>query len=398
MKLHLLQNINAIFTKSWFQYFCCVLFAFALLGFSPKTNDSEWMGVYPLPDFPPLDTGIPVIRFLIPIEQFEYFLTGNLWFTQNFLYAFCYSIIFYILVKDGIVSKHLFRLFVMLIPVVLGLTFAAVGGPLYDAVFTLALVLSLKLINEVENITSAKQLVLIGLTLTLLDLSRPNGLFFAIIFILILFVKVKTRIYWSLIPIFVLALPWHLVQFVRFGTFTLTTYQGQNYAEAFNWQGVFAGSRDCLLELGRASIDSQAFQSCSAFNQKFIIEELLANPVSLKYVLHPEHVLSIIFPDPFWHSTGFLQGNSTIVSLVTTVVISGLATLFIYWMTQFQLNKRYLLASLIFIIGIATGIVAHNGTESIRLAIPFYFVLVWGLTNTKINVFASFETRKMRNR
>ena len=381
------------YSHAWVQYLFCLIFALLLLGITPKTPDSGWMGVYPVPVFPPLDTGIPVLRFLIPLEQFEYTTTGNLFITQNVFYALCYSIILFIFVRDALRTKSLLRLIFLLTPVFIGLFFAAVGGPLYDAVFALGLVLSLKLVSEADRYSPIQKILGVGVSLALLDLSRPNGIFFAVVLLLVLVFKSKTRSLWALIPLAVIALPWHLVQLMKYGTFTLTTYQGQNYAEAFQWQGIFSQSRDCLTELGRSLIDSQAFQSCSEFNQKFIIDTLIHNPTSIKYVLQPEHINSIIFPDPFWHATRDLQGNELFTFIATWVVRIGLVLLIGYWISQFQLTQNYLLGSAVFIIGMSMGVIAHNGTESIRLAMPFYMALIWGLTTTQIKIFTPWRLR-----
>lgn len=377
------SNGRGLLANSRTQFLLSFLGAFLLFGLTPKTPDFGWMGTYVAPAFPGLDTGIPVLRLWIPIERLEYTLLGTQWWSQNLPYALIFGWLFYVVLRDAIRFGTTMRFLALLVPMTLAVFFAAYGGALYDAVFSLGLLQSLRTLEKLTVSSGWKQLVIFGIWLAVLDWSHPNAIVYVAIFTIVAFARVRAvRSLILVSPLALLAGPFHLIQYLRYGTWVLTTYQGQNLAEAFKWQGPFAVTRDCLTELGRRQIDSLAFQQCSDSNQHTIYGLLLSDPLNIRYVLSTHHILEVVIPTPLWGA-----GNQiTIVWLALlanwTVRVALLAVL-VFWVTQANRSFRYLIGSLVVILGFVTTIVAHNGTESMRLIAPYYFVLFWILMRPK---------------
>lgn len=371
--------IRRLVTRRRFQLLASLAIALLVFAITPKTPDSGWMGVYQAPAFPPLDTGIPVIRLWIPVEQLEYILFKTQFMTENLTFAAIYGWIIYVILRDAIEFRTLKRFALLFVPIIFAAFFAAWGGALYDAVFALGLVQSLRELERLKPNSGWKSVVMLGVWLAILDLSHPNALSYTVILFVVGIFRVRSvRLGFALIPLAIIALPWHVIEFVKYGSVTLTTYQGENLSEGFGWRGPFVALRNCLTELGVHRIDSRSFQDCAAGNQNSIMHILLTDPLSIRYVLVPDHVAGIIVPTPLWGAG--LQISSPLGGAIATWVVRlGLLAVLIFGVIAMNKSFRYILGSAVLLFGFATTIVAHNGTESMRLIAPYYVVLFWML-------------------
>lgn len=351
------------------------LFLASLILFTtPKTPNSGWMGQYVAPNFPPIFTGIPVFRLWIPVEEIEFQLLGQLWISNNLSYALLGFCVLYILFLEALRLKALPIYIITLLPLSVVMYFAARGGPLYDIAFALSLLIAIVIISRVPQEASWQALFGLGLCLSVIDHSRPTGMYFVLMFLAFALYWYKAK-RWLLVGVLLtITLPFHIHQWMTFGTFNLTTYAGANLRE------VFTIGRDCVNEGGAfgsgfGGIDTKKFADCSNETQSTILSEIRHKPSSLYSAMTPMRVRQVLLPNPYWHGTGLnsdLHSSYWIRLYEFSLICIYIAALF-----TIRINPKSLLAAAVLIFGFTTTLFAHSGFEAVRVFMPFIVFAVW---------------------
>jgi hypothetical protein len=260
--------------------------------------------------------------------------------------------------------------------------YASHGGPIYDITAIFGIIATATIIQTLGPKTSIKRLVLLGVFLSIIDLSRPFGLTLCIFIIGYIFIKNRNAVFIPLITLVFLAGPFHVNQLARFQTITLSTYGGNNLMEAFN--KVIPPDKNCYFFEAMKNLDSLEAAKCAAINQKKISKELLKKPQLIYAAINPERIIQTIFPQPIWHASN-LEINSKIhisvryIFHVFLVVLYGLA----FWAIikpQRRAYKTLLLVCFSYVV--LTILIASWLSEVIRTYLPA-LTLITLLAQTK---------------
>lgn len=369
-----INNLSILCERYTTRIFLFILFASIILfSITPKTPNFAWMGVYLLPEFPGIFTGVPVFRIWIPIERACFFLFGNLWVAENLAYSIIAAILIYDLYLMAQKSNKTTLFLILLIPTFAIIFFASWGGVIYDIVFALSLIRILELLRIIEIKARLSRLAALGIWMVIMDLSRPIGIYFIFLIILYLIIK-KIKFSYLTFCILAISLIFHIVQFNKFRTITLSTYAGQNLAEVFN--GAMNISRDCLAEFGRRMIDTLEFSECSNKIQSEIVDALLAKPSLIIDKLILDRIVGILMPYPYWHGTG-LENISSFLYNFSMIYYLFLVVVYLIVIINFRFIQSYLMGCIVFIIGFTLTFLAHSGAEAIRVFMPFLILLIW---------------------
>lgn len=353
-----------------------------LFSFFPKTPNWFWMGQYSAPDFSLLGTGLPIFRPLIPLETIEWKIHQSNWLSDNFLYGVLSGISLYLLFINCRSKWSTF--FITTGPLIIAIWYASHGGPIYDITALFGVIGAATIIQTIDHQTSTKRLVLLGIFLSVVDLSRPFGLTLCLFMMAYLFIKNSNAVFIPLITLIFLAAPFHINQLARFQTVTLSTYGGNNLMEAFN--KVIAPEKDCYRYEEFKQLDSLQAAKCAANNQKKVAKELLKKPQLIFTAINPERIFQTIFPQPIWHASN-LDINSNIHIGVRYAFHALLAALYglAFWAIIKPQRRSYKIVLLLcFSYVVFTILIASWLSEVIRTYLPA-LALITLLAQTQFN-------------
>ena len=345
-----------------------VLAGVMLFSFFPKTPNWFWMAQYSAPDFSLIGTGLPIFRPLIPLETIEWQIHHSNWLSDNFLYGVLSGFSIYFLFLNCNRKWTIF--FLTSGPLLISIWYASHGGPIYDIAAILGVIGALTIIQSLDKQTPTKRLILLGIFLSITDLSRPFGLTLCLLMLGFIFIKYRNMLFIPLITLIFIAAPFHTNQLARFQTLALSTYGGNNLMEAFNT--VISPDRDCYFFEATKSLDSLEAAKCAAINQKKISKELLKNPTLIFTAINPERITKTLFPQPIWHASN-LDINSQVHIGVRYAfnallgVLYGLA-IFALMISKDRTYKILLLLSFCYVV--FTILIASWLSEVIRTFLP----------------------------
>lgn len=340
------------------------------------------MGQYSAPDFSLLGTGLPIFRPLIPLETIEWKIHQSNWLSDNFLYGVLSGISLYLLFINCRSKWSTF--FITTGPLIIAIWYASHGGPIYDITALFGVIGAATIIQTIDHQTSTKRLVLLGIFLSVVDLSRPFGLTLCLFMMAYLFIKNSNAVFIPLITLIFLAAPFHINQLARFQTVTLSTYGGNNLMEAFN--KVIAPEKDCYRYEEFKQLDSLQAAKCAANNQKKVAKELLKKPQLIFTAINPERIFQTIFPQPIWHASN-LDINSNIHIGVRYAFHALLAALYglAFWAIIKPQRRSYKIVLLLcFSYVVFTILIASWLSEVIRTYLPA-LALITLLAQTQFN-------------
>jgi len=345
-----------------------VLAGVMLFGFFPKTPNWFWMAQYSAPEFSLLGTGLPIFRPLIPLETIEWQLHQSNWLSDNLLYGVLSGFSLYLLFLNCNRKWAIF--FLTSGPLLIAIWYASHGGPIYDITAIFGIVSALYLIRNLSLKASIKQLLLLGVSLSITDLSRPFGLTLCIFMLGFIFIKYRQFFFIPLITVIFLTAPFHINQLVRFQTITLSTYGGNNLMEAFNT--VITPDRDCYFFEATKNLDSFEAAKCASINQKKISKELLKNPKLIFTAINPERITKTLFPQPIWHASNLDIHSQVHIGVryafnALLGVLYGLA-IFALMISKDRTYKMLLLLSFCYVV--FTILIASWLSEVIRTFLP----------------------------
>lgn len=282
-----------------------ILAGILLYSFFPKTPNWFWMGQYSAPDLSLLGTGLPIFRPLIPLETIEWKIHQSNWLSDNFLYGVLSGISLYLLFINCRSKWSTF--FITTGPLMIAIWYASHGGPIYDITAVFGIIGAAIIIQTLDLQTSTKRLVLLGMFLSITDLSRPFGLTLCIFMMGYIFIKNRHAVFIPLITIVFLAAPFHINQLARFQTLTLSTYGGNNLMEAFN--KVITPKQECYPFEQSRQLDTLLAAQCASENHKKVFDSLISSPRLIFSAINPDRIIKTIFPEPVWHAS-YLDINS----------------------------------------------------------------------------------------
>lgn len=348
-----------------------VMVSLLLFASTPKTPNFGWMGVYQLPTFPDLFTGIPVFKPWIPIERFEYSIHESLWISENIGYAFfSYLSLMFFYTKSRL-SKRENCWWFLFVPFLVVMFFASWGGTIYDVIFAYALIYCLDVLLS-DDLESAVNLGYSILLLAFVDLARPYG-FPLFIFLLCGFAfKYKEKVFWPLLLILPLIFLFHLAQFVNYGTILLTVYSGMNLYEVFPF-----ASHNCMDLFGRNQIDTVNFLVCDQLAKSEIIEQLMAEPSKILNTLKFDRMINFLFPYPFWHGTGLHAVQSEYLKSFGHLYKFFIFSIFFMAVLSLTISKKMIIVVFIYLYIAAVILFSHGMTELPRVILPLIFICLY---------------------
>ena len=340
----------------------------ALFSFTPKLPNWRWMSQKDTPFFSMFDTGLPIFRPWLPIEALEWRITGENLLADNLVYGILGGLVLYFLYKN--IGERIFVYLLTTLPLAIGIWYTANGGTLYDITCIFSLVFLLVIIRNISPQISTAKLVGVGVLMAMLDLSRPFAFNICILIFFYLFFRIKVR---ALVPLYifiVLIAPFHITQLVKFNTFELSTYGGNNLVEAFN--GNYAYGEDCYMFEVEKKLDTLEAAECAAANKKFILNSYINNPKLLNKTINLERLEKVIFPELVWHATG-LNPRDPLQINIKLVFFAGL--LVTYFLSLLALTKKVELPYKLLLLSIACYIVlitllANWLSEVLRVMLP----------------------------
>lgn len=369
-----------------------LIFGILITSFFPKTPNFGWMGaLQPVEKF--LETNlsevvIPVLRPLLPLEKLNYILLGNTWIANNLVYGVFVGLVFYFILYSN--KKYITVLLFMVLPL---FWVSSDGGIVYDISFIFAFIAILHLTNIIINNNGVKyrHLVLLGLVLSLADLSRPFFLPFVLVYFLILSIYLyeknllvlkHVKIKALLIPLgvfLVLSSPFHILQYKNTNSLILSNWGGCNLSEVF--------SEPSQIPFDRALINTETYTNeCNRMKDN-ILKKISANPSML---LLDGKILSkfkhIFYPPLSYH------GNSKFTTEIRAYFveffylgITVIYLLFIYLvainLTRKDITTFIVVFYLIFYILINTY--THGGSEQIRMSYPIIVIMLYYVSQSK---------------
>lgn len=341
----------------------CVLVFLCVLLYAPyKVPNFGWVDVYQAPNLPPLTTGLPVFRPWLAVEHLELSLTGQTRLSTNVSYGVVAFIALYLIWRAGKTTNAYLTWYVVLVSGVV-IWFAGRSGTFADIFFSTTLLVILSFVTSKQTESKWRTAAFLGVVVAFMDLSRPYGWIFAAISLGACSYRYRRKAWIIAVVSACLAVPFHVIQVVKFSNPILSTYGGQNLSE------VFTSQRDCLAEFGISDIDTRAFSDCSSDVSGQILGGLLADPGLILQAATPERLLKMALPEPFWYATGldptsWPPGVSVVVRLATfsLLVLAGLSL---------GRNLRSLLGVTFVGLGLMIALVSHGGAEAIRVMLPF---------------------------
>ena len=339
-----------------------------LFSFFPKTPNWFWMSQYTAPDFSMLGTGLPIFRPLILLETIEWRIHQSNWLSDNLLYGALSGFSLYLLFINCRCKWSTF--FMTTGPLMIAIWYASHGGPIYDITAVLGIIGALTILQTLDDKTSTKRLVLLGLFLSIADLSRPFGSVLCLLMLGFIFIEHRNKLFIPLITFIFIAAPFHVNQLARFQTLTLSTYGGNNLIEAFN--KVIPPDRDCFFFEAMKNLDSLEAAKCAATNQKKVTKELLKNPLLIFTAINPDRIVKTLFPQPIWHASNLdIHSQAHIgVRYAFNTLLGALYGIAI-WALISPRNRLYkLLLLLSFCYVVFTILIASWLSEVIRTFLP----------------------------
>jgi len=366
----------------------CLLMGLVFYSSTPKTPNFGLMGAYLPPNFPDITTGMSILRVWTYLEKIEYSLLKGFYFSNNFLYGLCAGYLVYVICERAIRKQTVARLLLVLPGFLIALYYASFGGPLFDITFALALVMSMYYTIDVGKDITGKQVLKLAFWVTLLYMSRPFGMYFAILIYGFFLVKIGKRILPACLLTLLVMMPFHLNQLNKFGTFTLSTYSGTNLVEALQSAGENQNQfLDCKVILGRQMYDTKEMVDCSKQNGVLALAMYQNKPEVFAKLFNVKRVLgTFMFPEPFWYATGFTQEQRSQVQYQVISIVYYLSLFFAYLMvlTNFRKAVGFILPTVGFIMGIVLPVMGTDGSEAIRIVMPFVALLYWMVTTKNI--------------
>jgi hypothetical protein len=359
---------------------------FILFSFTDKTPNYAWMSTYSGPSFPSLQTGISIFRLWVPIEHLEYSLLGEVWYSENLIYGLCGGCLLYLMANEGNQKNNIILMTICTIASIIAIFFSSWGGSICDILFSLALILAIKKISLLTVKSSIKYQIFIVTLLTLLDMTRPYGIFYVALLLLfthyktIKFKENKIKISRAFLFIFITTLcttlPFHVIQYKRFGSLTLSTYGGNNLMESLQSVATINDALDCKAILGRGGLDSAEAMECANTNKDRVIEHYLSDKTLLMKVFSPTRIKNVfLFPEIYWHATKIKENLS--FKILKDFFYFLLSVIYILTFFSYRNNLESLVTLIAYTMGIFLISLGHNGQEALRVYLPFLILLIY---------------------
>jgi len=344
-----------------------------LFSFTQKLPNWRWMGQKTDPNFSMFDTGLSIFRPWLPVEAFEWNLTGQNYFADNLTYGLLGGWILYLLYVN--IDRRILPFIISSIPLVIAIWYTANGGTLYDITGLFSLIFLMVLIRRLNNQIQLWGLIGFGVLLAMLDLSRPFAFNIALLILFYLIYKIKWK---AIVPIFVFVLlvaPFHINQLVKFNTFELSTYGGNNLIEALDSN--FLAADNCYAYELAKQLDTYEAAECAAINKQKVFAALKNDPGLIFQTLNLKRLEKVMFPNLVWHATG-LNPEDPPQRVILVIFKIWLGIVYVLGvMAIFKKNDhRYqaiLLAIAFYIISIT--LVANRLSEVLRVSLPALAVL-----------------------
>jgi hypothetical protein len=258
---------------------------------------------------------------------------------------------------------------------VIAIWYTANGGTLYDITGLFSLIFLMVLIRRLNIQIQLWGLIGFGVLLAMLDLSRPFAFNIALLILFYLIYKIKWK---AIVPIFVFVLlvaPFHINQLVKFNTFELSTYGGNNLIEALDSN--FLAADNCYAYELAKQLDTYEAAECAAINKQKVFAALKNDPGLIFQTLNLKRLEKVMFPNLVWHATG-LNPEDPPQRVILVIFKIWLGIVYVLGvMAIFKKNdRRYqaiLLAIAFYIISIT--LVANRLSEVLRVSLPALAVL-----------------------
>ena len=339
-----------------------------LFSFTQKLPNWRWMSQKADPYFSMFDTGLSIFRPWLPIEALEWSLTGQNYIADNLTYGFLGGWILYLLYTN--VDRRLIPFLFSSAPLIIAIWYTANGGTLYDITGLFSLIFLLLLLRHIEDQISLWSLIGLGFLLAMLDLSRPFAFNIALLIICYLIYRIKWR---AIVPIYVFILlvaPFHINQLVKFNTFELSTYGGNNLVEALDSN--FLAADNCYAYELLRQLDTYEAAECAAINKHKVLSAIKSNPSMLSQTFNLPRLKKVLFPNLVWHATGLDPADRSqkiilFVFHVWLVIIYALGLIAFFK----KGDRRY--AILLYLIAfyiISITLIANRLSEVLRVSLP----------------------------
>jgi hypothetical protein len=377
------QAFNFIKNKATLIF--CLVMGVLFYSSTPKIHNSGLMGAYIPPNFPDATTGMSILRLWTYVDKFEFVNFGSLYFSNHLPYGLLSGWLIYLICNRAAQNQTLERLLLVLPGLLIIIYYAAMNGPLYDMTFTVSLLICTMYLIDCDKNISSVQILKLGFWVTLMYMSRPFGMYFALVIYSCFFCKIGRRIIPACIITILFMVPLHLYQLHKFDTFTLSTYGGTNLAEGLASSGENPNQfLDCKVILGRQNYDSKEMVNCSKVNKNKALELYKNKPEVLLNIFGPKRLFTVfIFPRLFWTGTyiGFEKSMSKELRVVTVVCYLSLFFTYLIIFLNFKRNKFYFIPLLFFAMGIFFSAMGSDGSEAIRIFMPFIAIAYLVVTN-----------------
>jgi hypothetical protein len=355
-----------------------LLLGVCLFGLTKKLPDWRWMGQKNDPYFSMFETGLPIFRPWLPIEALEWRWFESHWVSSNLMYGLLGGWILYLLFQNSrprSTSEGVSGV-VGVITAAIAIWYAGNGGALYDITGIFALAYLLFQLRSINEHTKTNELVGMGFLLAILDLSRPFAIFICLIILAFIALKLRAKV---IVPFYILILlvaPFHINQMVRYDTFELSTYGGNNLVEALGGK-VHAGE-DCYQYEAAQQLDTLAAAQCAAVNKRYIIGRYLENPSLLRHSINFERLRKVLFPALVWHANG-LDAESRLQKAIQMIFNGMLLVVYIFAIMAFLQKPNRTYKILLIVIAayiIFINLIASRLSETIRIILPATVTLI----------------------
>lgn len=357
----------------------------ALFSSTRKTPNFGLMGGYYAPNFPDITTGMHILRLWIYVEKFEFHILNSLYFSNNFLYGILAGYLGYSLFKRAQNNGKLKILMPLTPGLTIGIFFAAYAGPVFDIVFALAFFFCVQYVVDVGEKITPKQVFFFGAWVTIMYMSRPYGIYFAVLFYSYYAYIIGKKIIPALLITIAFMAPFHAIQLIKFDTFMLSTYGGTNLVEALGSVGVDQSNfLDCKVILGRDKFDSKEMVNCSKINQAVAIKMYVENPSVFLDLFSPKRILrTFMIPNLYWHGTEFTEDHKRSLELKTLRFIfnCSLAIVYLLILLKYKNTRQYIIPIVGFTIGVIFPCMGTDGSEAVRIFMPFIVLAYFTITN-----------------
>ena len=346
-----------------------------LFSFTKKLPDWSWMGQKDNPYFSMFETGLPIFRPWLPIEALEWRWFESHWLSSNLIYGLLGGWVLYLLFENNKPRTISYSLLGIVVAAI-AIWYSGNGGALYDITGLFSLTYLLFMFRNINQHTSTSELIGIACLMAILDLSRPFAIFICIMLLIFAAIKMRARVIVPLYIFILLVAPFHINQLVRYDTFELSTYGGNNLVEALG--GKLLAGEDCYQYEATKQLDSLSASQCAAVNKRYIIQRYIEEPSLLFHTINFERLGKVLFPHLVWHANG-LESN-TIVQRTIQVIFNGLLLIvYITALLSFFQKKNRTYKILLFIIAlyiVFINLIASRLSETIRIILPATITLV----------------------